>query len=561
MKNRIFNKKISADASGSDLLPVCMGFIEESLEALGTDRGLMIRTLLTAEEVIRTLAVQSTDEGRISVSVKRFLGDSEVIISSKGGEIELTGRVDGIPDDIEGMDDEEAELAIRSILLKSLGDRLRYSYRNGENRIRIQTGQTERSMLRLTIAALVAGIIAGLILRFAVPEFFADGLCDYLLGPVKTMFMNALRIVIAPVVFFSIVSCISQFRNITELGRIGAKVMGMYLLTTVAAVLISMGMSLLLRPGRFGFALRHGPDAAGVDINTDVDTSLLNTIINIVPSNFVKPFLEADTIQIIFLAVLCGIAVGSLGEYTPVLKDFFEACNSLFLTITTMISRFIPAAVFCSVVLMLVQMGSDSVISLLGMIGTYLLCVACMMMTYGILILVLGRLDPLVFFKKNREGMLTGFTLSSSSAAMPVNMRTCTEKLGISPKVCNFSIPLGATVNMDGMCITLTVAGLFMARAYGISVHGSMYVSLLLTIVLLSLGAPGVPGSGLVCLGVVLGSLGVPIEAIGLIIGIYPFIDMINTVSNTTGDVAAAVIVAGSEGLLDRDIYYDESRA
>ena len=156
---------------------------------------------------------------------------------------------------------------------------------------------------------------------------------------------------------------------------------------------------------------------------------------------------------------------------------------------------------------------------------------------------------------KNKEGMLTGFTLASSAAAMPTNLRICTDKLGISPKVCNFSIPLGATVNMDGTSIILTVGGLFMAKVYGVEVTDTMLISLVVTIVMLSLGAPGVPGSGLVCLGVVLSTLGVPIEALGLIIGIYPFIDMFNTMSNTTGDVASALIVASSEKLIDKSIY------
>jgi Na+/H+-dicarboxylate symporter len=151
--------------------------------------------------------------------------------------------------------------------------------------------------------------------------------------------------------------------------------------------------------------------------------------------------------------------------------------------------------------------------------------------------------------------MLTSFTLSSSSAAMPTNMKICKELFGISPKVCNFSIPLGATVNMDGTCIFLTITGLFLARAYGVTVPDSIMVPLAITIILLSLGCPGIPGASLVCLCVVLADLGVPIEAIGLIMGINPFLQMANTMSNTTGDVAASLIVARSEGLLDLETY------
>ena len=204
---------------------------------------------------------------------------------------------------------------------------------------------------------------------------------------------------------------------------------------------------------------------------------------------------------------------------------------------------------------MMFDLGGASFLSVLGYAGTQVLTIACMLAVYGLLILVLGRLNPLTFFRKNREGMLTSFTLSSSSAAMPTNMRTCTEKLGISSKVCSFSIPLGATVNMDGTCIFLVTAGLFLARAYGVAISGSALVSLAVTITLLSLGCPGVPGASLVCLGVILESLDVPIEAIGLVMGIYPILDMFNTMSNTTGDVAASLIVARSEGLLDIEKY------
>ncbi len=367
--------------------------------------------------------------------------------------------------------------------------------------------------------------------------------------------MNSLKIIVAPVVFFSIVTCMSQFNSIRELGHLGAKVMGMYLLTTVIAVDLGIGMSLLIQPGEWGFALSGGAQTAAVAADAGAEASILNTVVNIVPSNFLSPFLQSDTLQVIFLALLCGVAVGLIGEYTKVLRELFEAFNSLFLTITTMISRFIPAAVFCSVALLVIDLGGSSLFSVVGAGMTHILATLCMLVVYGLLVLLLARLNPLTFYRKNREGMLTSFTLCSSSAAMPTNLKTCTEKLGISPKVCNFSIPLGATVNMDGSSIYLAVAGLFLARAYGISVVPASLVSLAVTIVLLSLGAPGVPGSGLICLSVVLSALGVPIEAVGLVIAIDPILDMFITMSNTTGDVTTALIVAKSENLLDMEVY------
>ena len=311
----------------------------------------------------------------------------------------------------------------------------------------------------------------------------------------------------------------------------------------------------LLKPGALGFALTGGTNAAEIVVDTDIDYSILNMIVGIVPSNLVRPFLEADTLQIMFLAVLIGISVGMIGEYSSVLGELFEACNSLFLTMTTLIAGLMPVAVFCTMALVLVDIGAQSLLAVLGYLGEILLTVMLMIGFYGLLVLVMARLDPITFFRKVRTGMINSFTLSSSSATIPTNLKICTDELGISPKLCNFSIPLGATVNMDGTCIYLATCAMFLARAYGVTVTGSMLVSMLMTIVLLSLGAPGVPGSGTICLGIVLQQIGVPIEALGLIMAITPILDRACTMNNVTGDMAGTLIVARSEGLMDVERY------
>ena len=552
---QFLNKKKSFPIEDGQALQDSLDFIEETLKGVGLDNKLILRTLLLAEELIPQLIRYASDGAGLRVRVRRYLGDISVSIQSAG---ECFDPYNAPRDDSAGigeMEDEEAEQAIRGILLKSQGDKLKISHKNGINRIRILAGQSNQQMVLHTTAALLMGLLCGLLMKFVFPAVLADGLETYLLDPIKTMFMNALKIVIGPVIFFSIVSCISQFKDLSELGRIGAKVMGTYMITTVIAVLLSLGISMVLQPGAFGFALALGENMETVSVDLNMDTSLLHTIINIVPSNFLNPFLESDTLQIIFLAVLCGAAVGLVGEHTATLQEFFESCNSLFLTITTILSRLVPLVVFCSVAVMIKDLGRASLVSIIGYAGVYLIAIVCMMLIYGLMVLLLGRLNPITFFKKNREGMLTSLSLSSSSAAMPTNMRVCTDLLGISPKVCNFSIPLGATVNMDGTCVFLTITGLFLARAYGVTVPNSVMVSLVITIILLSLGCPGIPGASIVCLGVILANLGVPIEAIGLIMGINPFLQMANTMSNTTGDVAASLIVARSEGLLDLEIY------
>ena len=529
----------------------CVDFVQEKLKQAGLDRKLLVKIMLLTEECAAMLRQHSDGKGGLRVRIRKSFGDLAVDLSATGSEFVPYDEDSSLSGDAE---DAEAQDAIRSILLKAYGDQFRYSHRGGVNSFRLLAGQSGRKTLWMTLTALALGIAAGLVLRF-LPAGWGETCSTYLFNPVKTMFMSALKIIIAPVVFFSIATCISTFKNLAELGRIGAKVMGMYIVTTIIAVLLGVGVFNVISPGEAGMALTGSLVTESVNVNTNVDTSILSTIVNIVPDNFLTPFTRSDTLQLIFLAVLTGFAAGTIGRFSDKIRDMLEALNSLFLTITTMITRLIPVAVFCSIALMLLQLDSGSILAVLGAGGTVILTDFLMMTAYALLILILGRLNPLSFFRKSREGMLTSFSLCSSSAAMPTNMKICKDRLGIAPKICNFSIPLGTTVNMDGTCIILTVMGLFLAKAYGITVSGSMLLSMVMTIILLSLGAPGVPGVAIVCLGIVLNQVGVPLDALSLVIPIMTFLDMFETMNNTTGDMAVTTVVARNEKLLDVERY------
>ena len=525
-----------------------MTFISKSLKDMSVDKKLIQKAELISEEIIADLLKHAPANTDLKIQVKRSFGEASVNLSMKGEEFSPYSDEDDLNED-SGIG------AIRSVLLRSFGENFKYSNKNHVNNVRIVAGQSEKKMNNSAIYALFLGLVFGFIAKFLFPESVNTALCSYILEPIKTIFMNAIRIIIAPVVFFSIVSCFSQFTNLSEVGKIGSRVISMYLLTTVIAVILGISIFYIVQPGEFGFALSSGTSTQTVNVDTSVDTSIMSTLLNIVPSNFLTPFLESDTLQLIFLAMLCGIAVGMVGKYSSMLKELFDALNTLFLTITTLITRFIPLAAFVSISLLVIRLGGNSLLSILSVTLTHTGAILCMMCIYGILILIIGRLNPLKFFKNDKEGIFTSLTLSSSSAAMPTNMRVCTEKLGVSPKVANFSIPLGATINMDGVCIYLTVIGLFLAKAYGITVDLPSLISLTFTIIMLSLGAPGVPGCAFICLSVVAESLNIPIEALSLIIAINPILDMTDTMSNTTGDMAAAVIVAKKEGLLDLEKY------
>ena len=542
---KIVNIKKDFSPESGNIYQNVTDFVQDTLSQIGITKNIGAVCVLLSEETTVQFLRHAQEGSTLRVHVRRFLGDTNVILTMPGEEFDPydSGK-------------EDSEDVIRSRLFRAVGEKFKYSNRNHVNRVRLQTGQEEHALIYYTVISMILGVLFGFLARFLFPGTITDGLCTYVLGPVKTIFMNSLKIIIGPIVFLSIVTCFSQFKSIEELGRIGIKVMGMYLLTTIFAIILGIGSFAIFQPGSWGFVLRGELATTAVSLDvSDVDISLLNTIINIVPSNFVQPFVASDTLQLIFLAVICGVSLGKIKDYSEVLQELFEALYSLFMTMTNIFIKVMPLAIFASMAIMIVDIGAQSLIYILQVMGLFILAIVAMLCIYGVLVMLLGKSNPITFFRNVRESMLTSFILSSSSAAMPTTLRTCTDKLGISPKICNFSIPLGATVNMDGNCIFYAIMGLFLARAYGVAVPMSSMFSFSVTIMLLSFATPGVPGAGIIMLATVLKSISVPVEAIGLLMGMFSLMGMIQTMCNTTGDVAISLIVAKTENLLDQDLY------
>ena len=221
---------------------------------------------------------------------------------------------------------------------------------------------------------------------------------------------------------------------------------------------------------------------------------------------------------------------------------------------TTLIIKVMPLAVFCAICSMMLTMGLDTIRSVLGIFGTFLFGLAALTLLYCVMLLVFGRLNPVPFLKKYAPSLLQVFSMASSNASIPLNLEAC-EKLGIDKKVYSLSIPLGATLNMDGTCIHLAVFALALAKSYNVEVSGAMLAGLIVSIIVLSMGAPGIPGSGLICLSVLLAQINVPVEAIGLVMGIDALAGMFRTVGNCMGDVAVSTLVARQEHALDLETY------
>lgn len=406
---------------------------------------------------------------------------------------------------------------------------------------------------RKTLIALLAAIILGLLLRFLGSSGFNAAVDEYLLTPLKTMFLSALKLVVVPVVFFMISSSVAGISDLKAYGRIGARVLGLYLLTSVAAICMGMGISALLQPSA-GVTMELGSAAYTSEVT---EVSLMDTLVGIVPSNILSPFLNADMIQIIFLALLLGIGVGLLEAETDrgMLRQGLELMNRLFLKISSLVLRLIPVGTFCAVALLILEIDGGMLLSLLKLIGAVLAGAGGMMVLYGLLFGSMTRKNPLKLMKKCIPNYMSFALLCSTSAVMPQTLDTCTNRLGIDPEVSSFSMPLGSTMNMDGACIYLTVSALFLAGLYGVDVTPAMLVKLGFTTLLLSVGAPPIPGAGFICLSILVMQLGIPMESIGFLLGIDQVMSMCRTVVNGAGDITVTAIVAHNEGRMDTELF------
>lgn len=533
-------------------VPDGVSFIQSSLEECGSERKSIIRMLLLTEELLVKLIGSQTkeSEGSVWIQVTSIFGETRIRIWGKGEKLEIPESMTSLAD----ADDPEAEEVIRNIVLKAYQDNMDMKYRNGINTVSIRVTASRYRQLLLTLGAMVLGIFTGIILKMFVPQTFTVILSDDLFSPVSTMFLNAVKFVVAPLVFFSIASCIGDYGDMKALGRIGGKVIGTYFFTSLLAVFLGAGIYGIFRIGDPALA-GAVTDAASsaIEKSTAVSTSAKDMIMGIIPSDIITPFLNMDMLQVIFIAFLLGFTTKKIGQYSETFRTALNTGNAVFSQATAIIISFMPLSVFCSMAKMIISLDIKNLLKLLTWPATIYFADILMICVYGLLLLIVGRLNPVTFFRKFSPAMLSAFTMASSSATIPVSIEICKDRLGIAKKVYSFSIPLGATINMDGSCITQMISALFMAKIFGVPMTMSLVFSMALTIFVLSVGAPGVPGGALVCIALLLPQYGIPVEGISLIMGLYSLVGMMQTCVNVTGDATVTTIVAKSEGLMDME--------
>jgi len=492
-------------------------------------------------EHIYSLQLSMRPEVCDKVKLRKRFGDVSLRIETRGEEYN--------PLHILGEWNEDDQDYYRTVFLKSKREQLSYTHSNGKNIISIRVHEAGNKQIRYTLFAMVMGILAGAVLKEMISPETIEMLNKTVISSIRTMFLNSLNMMIAPVVFFSIISGLTSISNASDIGRIGGKLVGTYMCTTVIATILSITIGLFMFHGGVPQMGTISGSGGGVSI------SLLDMIVKVVPENLVQPIVNRDMLQIIFVSVLFGITINMLGEKAQLLKDFTETANTFCLRVITLLAQFIPLIAFLSMMALMFTVGTDS-LWLLGkvLVGQFIGSIA-MLGVYSTVLVLMGKISPVPFLKKIGGFVPVAVSMGSSSAAMPFTMNFCTEKMGVSPRLSSFSIPLGATVNMDGGCFYFSIQAILLAKMYGVEMTPAFIWALFVTVVALSIGAPGVPGGSFVCLTSIIVSFGVPVEAAAIVLGIDPLTSMFRTTINTIGDIAVTTALSRNEGMIDEAVY------
>ena len=415
----------------------------------------------------------------------------------------------------------------------------------------------ERKKMGLTskiFIGLIAGLVVGVIFNLFIPAsyvrdtIFVEGIF-YVIGQ---GFIRLMKMLVVPLVFCSLVTGSSSIGDTKTLGKVGGKTILFYLCTTALAVTVAIGVATVVRPG-IGLDMSA---IAGSEVTVAEGTSAVDTILNIIPENPFASLAQGTMLQVILFALLVGILLAKMKEKGSIIANFLLQANDLMMEMTNLVMKFAPYGVFCMIARTFANLGFDAFVPLLKYMGSVTGGLAIqLLIVYMLMLFVFTRLNPFKFLKKFFPVIAFAFSTSTSNATIPLNIETLEEKMGVSRKVSSFTIPLGATVNMDGTSIMQGVAVVFAAQAYGIDLGVTGYLTVIATATLASIGTAGIPSVGLVTLSMVFASVGIPVEAIALIMGVDRILDMMRTAVNITGDATVTTIVAYQNRDLDKDVF------
>ncbi len=525
---------------------------EDLKKTKATDKEIILAQLLIEENFFRLKkGLNGEKDFSVELEIKNFLGTTELKMTAKGEEF------NPIPELSERDDNDDEEEAYRLAILKSSRGKMRYVRKGNANIlvIRVHGLDAAKKQLIKTVGGLILGSICGLLMQSFLDSETINFINSDVITPIRNLFLNALHMMMAPVTFFAIMAGVTNISDATLLGKLGSKMAIVSTFMQVLTVLFGLGLSLIIFSGDLSY-MQAGISSSGEAAISSKNVSIMDMLFNIIPTNLVDPFKGENILQVMFLAIFFGIIVNQMGEKAKGVTECVDFVFRFTIAVLKVIVKAIPLVVFMSMTSLLANTGIDSLITFSGLFGGLFVGVLIVWTVDALAITLFGKISPVSMTKKMAALSPLVFSISSSHARLPFVLKFCADKLGIDSKLAAFSIPVGVQLNKAGNCIFFSLATFMMMRVYNIDMTMSLFLTLWLSVFIMAIAKPPIPCGGIICIAYLFTVVGVPPEAISVIICVDPIAAMFNGVCNESANITTTFILAKNNNMLDENKYF-----
>ncbi len=509
-------------------------------------------TQLLMEEMFFRLkkGMEADDSFSVKLTLRRIWGETSLRMEVKGNEY------NPIPEVTEQEDDEGEDEAYRLAILKTNRPKFSYVRKNGINivTIKIHSLDSTKKQLIYTVTALVLGVICGICMQTFLDSAVISAVNDSFITHVRNLFLNALHMMMAPVTFFAIIAGVTNISDAALIGKLGGRMVVVSLFMQVLIALFGLGLGLLLFTGDLTYI------QAGIAASTESapvrNVSLIDMLLDIIPRNLVDPFKGDNILQVMFLAIFFGLIINNMGEKSKGAVECIDFVFRFVIAVLKVIVKAIPLIVFLSMASLLASTGIDSLIALSSLFGGLIIGILIVWIVGALTILLFGKISPIPAARKIAGLSPLVFTVSSSHARLPFVLKFCAEKLGIDGKLAAFSIPVGVQLNKAGNCIFFSLVTLMLMQVYNIDMPISLFITLWISVFIMAIAKPPIPCGGIICIAYLFTVVGVPSEALSIILCVEPIATMFNGVCNESANITTSFVVARNAGMLNEKTYF-----
>ncbi|SEH33058.1 dicarboxylate/amino acid:cation symporter [Selenomonas sp. KH1T6] len=538
MEKRIFHLP-------QDDIPEIMAYLFQTTGKKLTEEEMRRGEMVLEETFLRLQAGMNNPQMTADVTVRKRFGDISLIITAQG---EAVNPIMSLTEWVE----DEADLYNVNVL-KANRDRLGYSRRNGANVVSIKVHEGGVNLLYMIFSSTVLGMVCGFLLKTAFSPETVLLVDRYLREPVTVFFMNALDMMIEPVVFFSIIAGITNLAETADIGKMGGRLIGQSLVLMMLTSVLSVATALLLFPHELSYMVPLFENSGGDFLGEAF--SLSNIFMGIMPNNLVDPFKDGKLVQILFLAIFFGVVLNRLGEKANIAREIIEFMNSFCMSVMGIIIQSRPWLIFITMMGVAVHIEIGIFVNLGKIILGSFLGLILVWGLWAVILAFYGRIKPLAFLKKIVSFAPIPMAICSSTGSLPDTLDLATKKLGISPRLASFAIPVGIQLHQTGTCFCLALPTIMMAQVLGLPINREFILYLVLYVFIISYIIPTVPGGGLMAMGTVFAAVGIPPSAVMFFLCVDFLTDMLNTVNNVSGNVADVLLLARKNNMLDEEKY------